>query len=467
MTKYTTPHSLPLIEPEKDTIRSASGDNLWKQLNALAIATGTAISVEGERVAAGTEEKYGELPPRVEDVEAKNAEQDARFGELEAATPTVVDTEDFVAVAVDSEERRTWAEYRTSDGGPTDWALSHLEYRLGVMLADTSDDEEWPALVDSNGLYTDLVVRSSDGRIPDRILNDWKTRMGLSAGRTFHEVDGVMVDATARPDLSLWGSSTLAGAGSHFETFAQARGIPFHAAGVSGNWTQHVMARIGAAPALLTFPSNTVPASGAVEVAVSNLPVSEFPGFAVTVAGVGGTLAGTSTGWTFTRAAAGAAVTVAADAPAIPNVGPLHRGDTIVLNAGKNNLTRGGTPAQVFEHNKRIFDWLAPIAKRCLVVGDFVDTTTPADSTVRTKIYEANALRKAWAGPAYFDAHAFATGPAIWEYTGLKPTPTDVAEQALGNKPPSVSQDNGHFNAVGLGALTQAIIDHTQNLGWY
>lgn len=53
MTKYTTPHSLPLIEPATDMIRSASGDNLWKQMNALAAATGNALSIEGARAEGG------------------------------------------------------------------------------------------------------------------------------------------------------------------------------------------------------------------------------------------------------------------------------------------------------------------------------------------------------------------------------------------------------------------------------
>lgn len=49
MTQYTTPHSLPLIEPAVDTIRSATGDNVWKQLNAISMAANLAISKEGSR----------------------------------------------------------------------------------------------------------------------------------------------------------------------------------------------------------------------------------------------------------------------------------------------------------------------------------------------------------------------------------------------------------------------------------
>lgn len=44
MTKYTVPHSLPVIEPATDPIRSIAGDNLWKHINALAASTNAAIS---------------------------------------------------------------------------------------------------------------------------------------------------------------------------------------------------------------------------------------------------------------------------------------------------------------------------------------------------------------------------------------------------------------------------------------
>lgn len=469
MTKYTTPHSLPLIEPATDMIRSANGDNLWKQLNALALATGNAITAEGERVAAGTEEKYGTLPPRVEDVEEKNAEQDARFGELEAATPTIVDTEEFVAVAVDSEERRTWIEYRASDGGPTSWALSHLESSLGVALSETSGSEEWPALVDSNGVYTDLVVRSTDGRIPDRIINDWKARMGVSAGVTFYERDGELRESDARSSLSIWGSSTLDAAGPHFAAYAQRKGVPFYGGGLSGNWTQHVMARLGVTPAEITFPGNVIPSSAdPVPVVANNLPVFQFPAYPVMVGGVAGRLSGTHQGtWSFTRSSSGPEVAVPPRVQALVELGAEHRADTFILNAGKNNLSHSGTVADVIAHNKRIVDWLAPQRKRVIIAGDFVDTGTAADSPVRAKIYEANALRKAWAGPAYIDSHAFVTGQDIWAATGITPTPADLAEQALGNKPPSVSRDNGHFNEAGLAAWTELITRKMETLGWY
>ena len=51
MTSYTIPHSLPVIEPSVDPIRSADGDNLWKQINALAQSSNSAISAEGARAA--------------------------------------------------------------------------------------------------------------------------------------------------------------------------------------------------------------------------------------------------------------------------------------------------------------------------------------------------------------------------------------------------------------------------------
>lgn len=64
MTTYTTKHSLPLIEPAKDMIRSESGDNLWKQLNALAGAVDAALVKADAATVALLEQWKAGLPFR-------------------------------------------------------------------------------------------------------------------------------------------------------------------------------------------------------------------------------------------------------------------------------------------------------------------------------------------------------------------------------------------------------------------
>lgn len=58
---YTTPHTLPL-QGTADLVRSPSGDNIRKQLNALSVAANNAITNEGARAEGAAKWFRGNLP---------------------------------------------------------------------------------------------------------------------------------------------------------------------------------------------------------------------------------------------------------------------------------------------------------------------------------------------------------------------------------------------------------------------
>lgn len=71
---YTTPHSLPILGVG-DLVRSPSGDNIRKQINAVSQAANTAITAEGARAEGAAKDdattKYGGLPDRVTSLEGQ------------------------------------------------------------------------------------------------------------------------------------------------------------------------------------------------------------------------------------------------------------------------------------------------------------------------------------------------------------------------------------------------------------
>lgn len=264
-----------------------------------------------------------------------------------------------------------------------------------------------------------------------------------------------------------WGSSTMAGLASNLSTAATSLGATFYNGGRSGELAEHTLARFGSRRA--TLAAFTIPASGSVDVVVQNIPdsVSAFSD-TVTVQGVAGVLARVPGGvapYTFTRSSSGSSVAVSAGTPAIPATS--YRDGIIILNIGKNNFTPGGTSTQeLVGWTIAAYEHATHLARQVLVVGHFHNTNTPASSDGRSRINAYNSAMRARFGTRFVDMAALVASDAIWAGTGLTPTPTDVAQQDLGNKPPSLSSDDGHLNAAGLLYVSNAIKAQIIALGW-
>jgi hypothetical protein len=64
------------------------------------------------------------------------------------------------------------------------------------------------------------------------------------------------------------------------------------------------------------------------------------------------------------------------------------------------------------------------------------------------------------------DLDGVLTRPGVWEMAGPRPSPADLEQQALGNKPPGLSRNSAHLNAAGYEVL-QLVIEHRlRSLAW-
>lgn len=188
--------------------------------------------------------------------------------------------------------------------------------------------------------------------------------------------------------------------------------------------------------------------------------------FSGTVAGVRGTLSSTATALTFTRSAAGSAAGAIPGSQFVPDVGPAHRADVMVLEMGKNNLNGSSGRAALVN---RMFDesvaWLSPQIKRVLVLGSFVNRN--ASAAAKAQVLEVNAHRAARYGNLYIDVQGYVTGSQVWTDTGITPTSADLEQQARGEKPDSLSLDDAHLNPAGQAAVFALVPPRVAALNWY
>lgn len=271
------------------------------------------------------------------------------------------------------------------------------------------------------------------------------------------------------------GSSTIDGLAAGLTTALDDYDIDFTTASTAkpGWQISHSAAAVGVRP--LTVDGVVIPSSGSVVVIPMNMPESSnstvsisWPG---SLGGIVGTLAspGGSPTWTFTRAAAGDAVVFPRGTPFQPSTPDLFRGSVVLVNAGKNTLTTtrtGWDTRRVIDLTNHIADKFGGAGGRVLVIGQFCDTNTAEGSTTRTRINEVNAAQKAQYGDRFFDLGGYLTGTQVWADTGITPTTDDNTQQALGNKPPSLSADNGHMNAAAYAAVVSKLVNYINALGW-
>ncbi|WP_461634509.1 hypothetical protein [Glutamicibacter soli] len=380
--------------------------------------------------------------------------------------------EGHLYVVTDRDSQETWMGARRFDGGPTETAMFHLQHRLGVH-EHAVPSVLW-AVLDSAFRYTELLL-DMNGQVPDWVLQRWAARMGSAMGGGMAVGDRIIgpggLLAPAFPDtkqITIWGSSSAERIGTALAAALSDTGAEFHNEGKGGEPSQMIAARQGAVPAKLTFPSNTIPASGTVTVTVSNVPLdADLKPFSGVVSDVAGTLTCDGSVFTFTRTAAGSAKASPAGSEFIPDVGMASRQHTTMLWSGKNSLSGAGNAPLVIEQTDKQFDFLTPMVKRCLVLGHFVDTGQAKGGTQWTNVNTVNAAHAARYGDLFLDVSAYLCSAQLWVDTGISPTPEDLQAQADGIKPPSISHDAGHMNAAGYTVVSALIRQKLSSLGWY
>ncbi|AIY01221.1 hypothetical protein ART_1622 [Arthrobacter sp. PAMC 25486] len=377
-----------------------------------------------------------------------------------------------IFVATDRNSKETWLGARGEDGGPTDTALWHMQNRLGVHQHPDAS-VSW-AVTDAAWRYTEMRL-DNEGNVPDAVLQRWASRMGAATGSGLATGDRYITsDGSLSPvfpdvkNITIWGSSSAERIGAALSSALASTGATFHNEGKGAETSQHISARLGSVPALLTVAGGSIPASGPVTVTASNMGNSaEMKPFVGALNGVKGQLTSTSTVFTFTRSTPGETTSVVAGTAFIPTIGTASRQHVTFLWMGKNNLSGSGSAPLVIEQTNKAFDYLSPMVKRVLVLGHFVDTAQSSGSTQWTNVRTVNAALAARYGDLFLDVDAYLSSPQLWTDTGITPTSNDLVQQGNGIKPDSISHDSGHLNAAGYTAVSALIRKKLSALGWY
>lgn len=434
---------------------------------------------------------------------AERAVEDLKGGALSAATeavaevlnttdlvtgsdprmPSINATDDLLFALRDTDGLETWLGARSSDGGPTDWAMAHLQQRLG--LGEVVSTDYLLALADNDRNLTDLAIRASDGQFADFVIDRLRTRIlaGVETGPGTPGADPVQriyADAPWTPGSNIfplnadplrvagWGSSSMEYGNGQISAVFTTKGARWFGGGKAGEMAEHTAARLGSVPALLTVEGGRVPSSGSINVMATNMSVSgSMKTYSGTLAGVAGTLAPDAGRLVFTRSGSGSSLAVPEGAAFIPDAA-TWRDATVLLWMGKNNLTSGPLMDDVIRLTDTSFDWLAPLTKRCLVLGHFVNTGAAADDPSRARIRAVNQAHRSRYGQMFLDVSGYLTGSRVWADSGITPTDADLREQELGNKPPSLSTDAGHLTGQANTAIANHLIaPRLTALGWY
>lgn len=389
----------------------------------------------------------------------------------------------IVAAIAGLHHNRTWIEARFSDGGPAVPGAADMANRFPQAQPETpyprplftppdAPDNHAPGESGgTTGQFPGLVGGQAAGRTASPLASSGVSRLLRLPDRRISDEDAPDSVICDMKRISAWGSSSVAGIADRFSEMASGFGAAYYNGGKGGERSEHIAARLGARPALLSFPDNEIPASGSVTVMSSNMPASPYlQPYAGTVAGVAGTLSSTAAEITFTRSAEGEAVSVSRDAPFMPDVGPRYRDAVAILWMGKNNFssTAAGVEAAVIQQTDQAFGYFTAQSRHVLVLGHFNNSNVALTSQGGKQLLATNAAYATRYGNLYVDVQGYLTSPQVWIDTGITPTQEDLELQATGRKPISLSSDAGHLNSAGYAAVAEHLVKPKLiALGWY
>lgn len=261
-----------------------------------------------------------------------------------------------------------------------------------------------------------------------------------------------------------WGSSSMAGIGPAMEAALRGTGTLFLNEGGGGETSHHTAARIGSIPVPVRVAGGHLPAAGTVQLEPTELDlVSTFlKPFAGQVAGVDAVVHGTEDGIVLTRAVPGRPVPVDGE-PFLPSRGEDLQGCDTLLWLGKNDLNRGQSADGVVERIVTTAEHVSRAGARVAVVGQFVNNGAAND--LREKVLAVNTACAAHFGPSHLGVQDLLTSARVEAGAGITMSAEDLAEREAGAKPPSLSNDPGHFNQIGNHLVAARIVRGLRELG--
>lgn len=266
-------------------------------------------------------------------------------------------------------------------------------------------------------------------------------------------------------EIAVWGDSTTYGIGSstgmsYPDQLQSLTGRAVFNGGVSGQTSDQIAARQGGSPALLTFPNNTMPASGNVVINdQSTFPVSaEGPGpIPGSINGIRGTLsyqAGTIPRLVFTRETAGSATTVPAQTAFIPDT--FGREDQInVFWMGQNNFY---DPAQV---QADIANCVASLSTNKFIILSILNSESEiVGSSAYNTITQMNSQLARTYPNNYIDIRKILVD--AYDPNNAQ----DVRDYNNDTPPASLRNDNEHLNDAGYRIVAQRVAAFINARNW-
>ena len=222
--------------------------------------------------------------------------------------------------------------------------------------------------------------------------------------------------------------------------------------GYVGYTTDEIRLRTGSLSLVVKPQGGQIPASGTV-----NLETAQVIGWGGSTSltltgvlnGVPGTISRTPSSLTFTRAAAGNAVSMAGPAPFVAT-GDDFSASTIVLWAGRNDVNQNikGPHPSVAEHVVSsvldLVEWLTPRCKSIVVLGTSNSVDEPSTTTKYETVKTINERLAQLLPHKYADIRTYLVHQAIHD-VGITPTQADIDNMAADAPPPSIWDTGSHY----------------------
>ncbi|WP_347784097.1 SGNH/GDSL hydrolase family protein [Pseudomonas kurunegalensis] len=279
------------------------------------------------------------------------------------------------------------------------------------------------------------------------------------------------VNASERSlSISVWGSSSAEGIGPQLAAVFRGydRNAEFYNGGKGGETSSQTAARLGSIPLLAEVDGGVIPETGSVNLVSLNVkPSGSWKKYEATIHGVVGEVSATMAGAQFTRKLPGEKVVVPGANEVVPVEVLGHRSNDVILWMGKNDISFGYEASDIADRISVTCDWISSAGKRCLVIGNFNDSDAEVGGVKQRKLNELNSILSSKYGDRFVDVQALMVSDRVWEMANVSPSQDDLESQSRGQKPRSLSKDNGHMNRAGYRAVSSLIQSRLDSLGWY
>lgn len=350
---------------------------------------------------------------------------------------------------------------RDGSGNPQIRVLNKATGQVSALT--TSGRNTAPVLTSDD----QVLFRSWDGPATDRWSAMWVPAGG---GPTYPMQSLANIIYAPGDSLTAGTGSTTAGTGYPF-WLAASLGRQVINDGSGGQTSEQIAARQGGAPATVAFAGNQIAAVTTAQTVTVNVDLltgaaGQFARTG-TISGVHGTLTGaTSLGaYTFTRDAAGTAVSLPGATPFIPDALVNYGSQIGVFWAGRNNF-KTDAPSVIVGNLQAMAGALRAYSKRYVVLSIPPDASETTGSGVRSQLDAANSALASAFPNSWLDIAAYLRSAQAFTDAGISQTTQDTTDIANGVTPTSLRSDSVHLNDIGYRLVAAQVKNFLTSKGW-